>query len=696
MTGAQAPPNALERWTTRLRLPFHQRRSDVTHGALDSPVPDLIFDRSEVVVAGWTTHAGRPASAIRILINGKVVLEAPPNVCRPDVARALRLSDLTAPYGWSATVDASRFARARLTISALALLPSGEWWPVGTATIGSLEPPSSYVGATGSLDTPRVGERIDGDVVPVRGWALFGSDLPSRIEVEVDGVRVGAARAQVPRPDVAASIPRPSALASGFEYLLSMAPPAGSTQYLAICVVATHRSGRTWRSDVRHVVVVGPAEGRQTIDAATRGRRSRLRTPGHRRRAPTLVAFTHSLAMGGGQLFLSELLKLMRRDHDLSCAVISLSDGPLSDELKRFGIPVRVTHPPAVRDAATYGMAVRELSALADRTGAPVALVNTLGMFPAADAALGAGMRVIWSIHESFDIAEFAYLNWGPERLPSEVRDRWMSCFRQVAATIFECEATGDLFRSVIPKERRLVIPYGIPVGEVAVAKRHLRRLDIRRRLGVPRTAKVMLSVGVFEPRKGQGTLVEALASITPAHQDLMLALVGAHESDYTRQVRRMVSAHGLEERVLIVPITGDVYPWYRAADVLISASDVESVPRSVLEAMAFGLPVLAAEAFGVGELVADGHTGWTFPPRDFSGLVAAIERWATLDEKGGRRVARTAATMSGAFDSRLYAADYTNLVRALAAGESGAVGSLVSSRGWRGPSAVDLTSAPT
>ena len=68
-----------------------------------------------------------------------------------------------------------------------------------------------------------------------------------------------------------------------------------------------------------------------------------------------------------------------------------------------------------------------------------------------------------------------------------------------------------------------------------------------------------------------------------------------------------------LGPRLRLEPIAQDPYRWYHAADALMLASDIESMPRSLLEAMAFGLPVVAASAWGVPELVTDGVNGFLF-----------------------------------------------------------------------------------
>jgi glycosyltransferase involved in cell wall biosynthesis len=66
---------------------------------------------------------------------------------------------------------------------------------------------------------------------------------------------------------------------------------------------------------------------------------------------------------------------------------------------------------------------------------------------------------------------------------------------------------------------------------------------------------------------------------------------------------------------------------WHGAADVLVCASDLESLPRVVLEAMAFETPVLASRVFGLPEVIEDGRTGWLCEARDVASLTAALDR---------------------------------------------------------------------
>ena len=96
----------------------------------------------------------------------------------------------------------------------------------------------------------------------------------------------------------------------------------------------------------------------------------------------------------------------------------------------------------------------------------------------------------------------------------------------------------------------------------------------------------------------------------------------------------------------MLIPITPDVQAWYGIADVLVCASDIESLPRTVLEAMAWETPVLATSVFGLPELIDDGETGWLCEPRDVGALADALDRVLRVPSAERSRVARNARAL--------------------------------------------------
>jgi glycosyltransferase involved in cell wall biosynthesis len=81
-------------------------------------------------------------------------------------------------------------------------------------------------------------------------------------------------------------------------------------------------------------------------------------------------------------------------------------------------------------------------------------------------------------------------------------------------------------------------------------------------------------------------------------------------------------------------------------ADLLVCASDVESLPRTVLEAMAWETPVLATDVFGLPELITDGETGWLCQPRDLEALAEGLDRALSSSPEERAAVARAARAL--------------------------------------------------
>ena len=150
-----------------------------------------------------------------------------------------------------------------------------------------------------------------------------------------------------------------------------------------------------------------------------------------------------------------------------------------------------------------------------------------------------------------------------------------------------------------------------------------------------------MLCVGTVEPRKAQVPLVQAFNLIADRHPKARLVLVGGRDSDESLVLSDYIAACGATDRIDLIPITPDVQPWYGLADLLVCASDIESLPRTVLEAMAWETPVLATNVYGLPELIDDGETGWLCAPRDVVALAEALDQ-ALSSTEGERKLMGT------------------------------------------------------
>jgi glycosyltransferase involved in cell wall biosynthesis len=110
-----------------------------------------------------------------------------------------------------------------------------------------------------------------------------------------------------------------------------------------------------------------------------------------------------------------------------------------------------------------------------------------------------------------------------------------------------------------------------------------------------------------------------------------------------------------------------DIWPHLARADVFALASRTEAFGIAVVEAMAAGLPVVAAAVGGVPELVSPGVTGELFPPGDHRALAAHLLRLLREPELRGRMGAAAQQAAEGyrlKETVRKYCALYADLLR--------------------------------
>ena len=187
---------------------------------------------------------------------------------------------------------------------------------------------------------------------------------------------------------------------------------------------------------------------------------------------------------------------------------------------------------------------------------------------------------------------------------------------------------------------RRLGELYALPADRVHVAEPGVDAAGL-----APGTAAgdALLCVAAVTPAKGHDVLVDALATATDL--SWRCACVGSLDRDpaFADGVRRATRTKGLGDRVRFPgPRTGpELDRTYAAADLLVLASHAETYGMVVTEALARGLPVLAADVGGVNEALGkaqDGtRPGLLVAPGDPAALGAALRNWLGDAELRGR-----------------------------------------------------------
>jgi D-inositol-3-phosphate glycosyltransferase len=587
---------------------------------------------------------------------------------RPDIAARFRHAAGSGRAGWSAALPTSASGGEAHTVSALAVTAAGlvERLDPMPITAGDVD----VVRVEGHIERPAPGTEVAPEVVAVEGWALPPREPVSRIEVQVDDRGAGLARPlAAPRPDLAPA-PEPTAPLAGFTHTVDLSGHEPGTRVRIGADIVT-RDGR--RAAVDPVeLVVGPRRDAGSAPPHVATLRARVAEACASPAAVTgppvrLLVVTHQLGLGGGQLYLSELLRRLLVELDISCLVVSPHDGPLRSELEDLGATVHLCGDYPVASPGRYEAALLELAALAREHGCNVAVVNTMGAFIGADLARRLAIPAVWAIHESYPLGEYWHAAYGPDGINSYVRQQATEALADSAALVFEADSTRREYEPYADGRRLMTLPYGITVADVDRYRDHADRAALRHAAGIPDEATLLLCMGTYEPRKAQGALALAFAEVADEFPDTELAFVGDTGGPYAQGVREVVERLGIGERTRLVPVVDDSYAWYLMADALVSASDVESLPRSVLEVMAFEVPVLAASVYGLPELITDGVNGLLCAPRDIDALVTGLRRLLTLTPE--RRAALGAAgakVVRERHDASIYAGVYRTLLRGL------------------------------
>jgi glycosyltransferase involved in cell wall biosynthesis len=161
--------------------------------------------------------------------------------------------------------------------------------------------------------------------------------------------------------------------------------------------------------------------------------------------------------------------------------------------------------------------------------------------------------------------------------------------------------------------------------------------------LGVPDGAPVVGNVAALTGHKDHATLIEAMALLRPRAPEARLVIAG--EGELRPALESQVRERGLGDRVVFAGFRRDLDRLLPAFSVFCLSSHLEGLGTSVLDAMAFGLPVVATGAGGIPEAVEDGVTGRVVRPRDPGALAEALaevlgheERRRALGAAGRRR----------------------------------------------------------
>lgn len=348
--------------------------------------------------------------------------------------------------------------------------------------------------------------------------------------------------------------------------------------------------------------------------------------PTHQKR---VVVFCHNLEINGANNFIYTLLLGLKSTH--SFTVYSPKAGAFSERLKAQGVETNII---SITDHR-----ISEIIRNYD-----LVIANTLMMAPVILESARQNISHILVVHET----------WKPINIDYYLKDLWcieglssadvIACLEKAHKVVFPANYLAKIYEGIVEPHRRSTIYCTIDFEAIDCFRSSNSREDVRFLVGVEPDELLLLQVGTVTRRKAQFNTLRAFHAFVRRFPDIKAKLhfVGARsfrpgEREYIEEIRQYVREHELEHRVTVFEVRSDIFAFFMAADILVHPSVNEVLPLAILEAAAFGLPVIASNLDGIPEALRHHQEAWLinpFEPADLENAIAVLARDKPLRQK--------------------------------------------------------------
>lgn len=214
--------------------------------------------------------------------------------------------------------------------------------------------------------------------------------------------------------------------------------------------------------------------------------------------------------------------------------------------------------------------------------------------------------------------------------------------YRRAVKIIPNSKWSYDFLREIVSGDK-VCQPVYTPIDVASLSREKSLRTKLRDKWGFSTGDFVILFPGRLSYRKGAHVLIEALSILSESHVEFKAVLLGGGPEE--NAIKDLVKSKTLENKLVLHGAYSreDIPGFNSAADcfVLPILQINDSMPISVLEAMASELPVIVSATAGIDSFVSHGTDGFLVPPNDPASLAVQLKFLIKLPLKERLRVGR-------------------------------------------------------
>lgn len=324
--------------------------------------------------------------------------------------------------------------------------------------------------------------------------------------------------------------------------------------------------------------------------------------------------FNHSFFLGGGEISFYELIRLLGESQFKPLAIIP-DYGEIGNQLNDISIPVEICFMPSIRKPFTGNpfLSLARLTKLLKEKN--IALIHANGSRACLYAGLSGkllNIPVIWHVRET--------------KTDYSLYDGLLGFLSRKIICVSKSVSKKRFGRFGHWLNNKIVTVYN-GVDPIKFTPKLLERKRIRNHLEV-NGGLLFGSVGNIIYRKGYDVFIKAMVEVVLRRPELNIKFIMmGHILDepYYKSLKELSSSSLLKDKIIFHPYSRDVASYLSAMDVFVMPSRSEGFSRALLEAMCFGLPVIASKISEIEEAVSNDVNGILVPVGNIHAMADAI-----------------------------------------------------------------------